>query len=118
MRDRLKFLWKQSWDENAINAVGVLNYHPPLFADLVKNYIEDKNKHYVVYGVTTWLNSNLAERSRELERELNRLRCEREDLEEQVRKRKRRRRLHNPGRVSDDETSETEGETETEDGTD
>ena len=92
-------MWKQSWDENAINAVGILNYYPPTFADFVKNYIKDENNQYIVYGVTTWLNSNLAERSRELERELNCLRCEREDLEEQVREMKRRRRLYNRGRL-------------------
>ena len=39
-------------------------------------------------------------------------------MEEQVRERKRIRRVYNRGRSSDDETSETEGETETEEGTD
>ena len=114
MRDRLKFLWQQSWDEHAINAVRVLNYHPPTFAEFVKNYIKDQNDLYVDYRVSLWLNRNLAERSRELQRELNHVRREREKLEEQVRERKRIRRGYNRGKSSDDETSETEGETETE----
>ena len=46
-RDRLKFLWQQLWDEHAINAVGILNYHPSTFAVFVKNYIKDQHAQYV-----------------------------------------------------------------------
>ena len=117
MRDRLKYLYCQSWDQDLINAVGVLKYHPPTFQDFMRNYLLEQNKLWVEYGVERQLSSNLAQRTTELRQELRRVRQEREDLEEQVRE-KRRRRVYNRGKHSDDETSETEGETETEEGTD
>ena len=116
-RDRLKFLWQQSWDQHIINAVGVLNYHPPMFTEFLKNYLLEQNKLWIDYGVEWQLHRNLAQRNQELQQELRRVRQEREDLEEQVRGKKCRR-VYNRGNHSDNETSDTEGETETEEGTD
>ena len=83
------------------------------------NYLLEQNDLWVDYGVEWQLNSNLAQRTTELQQELRRVRQERKDLEEQVRERKKCRRVYNRGKHSDDETSETEGETETEEeGTD
>ena len=107
------------WDQHIINAVGVLNYHPPTFTEFLKNYLLEQNELWIDYGVEWQLHRNLAQRNQELQQELCRVRQEREDLEEQVREKKRRRRVCNRGKHSDDETSETEGETETEEeGTD
>ena len=47
MRDRLKFLYQQSWDEHCINAVGILKYHPPTFPELMKSYMKEQNNLYV-----------------------------------------------------------------------
>ena len=85
MRDRLKYLYHQSWDQDLINAVGVLKYHPPTFQDFMTNYLLEQNKLWVEYGVEQQLNSNLAQRTTELQQELCRVRQESEDLEEQVR---------------------------------
>ena len=119
MRERLKYLYHQSWDQDLIHAVGILKYHPPTFQDFMKDYLLQQNELWVEYGVEWQLKANAIQRTRELQQELRRVRQEREDLEEQIREKKRIRRACNRGRQSDEETSETEGETETEEeGTD
>ena len=105
------------WDQHIINAVGVLNYHPPTFIEFVKNYLLEQNELWINYGVEWQLHHNLAQRNQELQQELCRVRQEREDLEEQARGKKRRR-VYNRNNHSDNETYDTEGETETEEGTD
>ena len=87
-RDRLKFLWQQLRDQHIINAVGVLNYHPPTFTEFLKNYLLEQNELWIDYGVEWQLHRNLAQRNQELQQELRRVRQEREDLEEQVREKK------------------------------
>ena len=119
MRDRLKYLYHQSWDQDLIHAVGILKYHPPTFQEFMKEYLRQQNELWVEYGVEWQLKANAIQRTRELQQELRRVRQEREDLKEQIREKKRIRRACNRGRQSDEETSETEGETETEEeGTD
>ena len=88
MRDRLKYLYHQSWDQDLINAVGVLKYHPPTFQDFMTNYLLEQNKLWVEYGVEWQLKSNVTQRTKELQQELCRVRQEREDLEEQIREKK------------------------------
>ena len=119
MRDRLKYLYHQSWDQDLIHAIGILKYHPPTFQKFMKEYLRQQNELWVEYGVEWQLKANAIQRTRELQQELRRVRQEREDLEEQIREKKRIRRACSRGRQSDEETSETEGETETEEeGTD
>ena len=119
MRDRLKYLYHQSWDQDLIHAIGILKYHPPTFQEFMKEHLRQQNELWIEYGVEWQLKANAIQKTRELQQELCRVRQEREDLEEQIREKKRIRRACNRGRESDEETSETEGETETEEeGTD
>ena len=74
MRDQLKYLYHQSWDQDLINAVSVLKYHPPTFQDFMRNYLLEQNKLWVEYGVEWQLKSNITQRTKELQHELRRVR--------------------------------------------
>ena len=51
MRDHLKILWRQEWDPHAINAVGVLRYHPTTCSDWLRQHLEEQNGLFVEYGI-------------------------------------------------------------------
>ena len=58
MRDRLKYLYHQSWDQDLIHAIGILKYHPPTFQDFMKEHLRQQNELWIEYGVEWQLKAN------------------------------------------------------------
>ena len=122
LRQELKFHWRNEWDPHAINAVGILNFHPQPFGDFVRECMEYRNQLFVKYGVMRWLQSNLYDKYREMKRELKRQKEEMEEKKGEIMEQQRKKR-----KVMEEDTSETveettdekntKGETETEEET-